>query len=167
MTTPRPSASTKSLVHFSTKPTKKTTPKLEFGFVPIISSSTTPRPLTTKKSTFIFSTQRTPLGSRLRFGSFDDISETDQLVAPRLPRQPDTETNEIDDAFFFTTTPKPGVSPAVSTVKPGIFDMRKFFFIPNKNVPNLQQNSLQAERRVHHFNHLPPPPPPHRGFFRG
>ena len=198
-------------------------PRLEFGFVPITKTTSIPAVpavtptvtpayssvsgqtgnsnVVTGSSTFSF---REPTGSsRFRFNSFDGIiDETDQLVAPRLPRQPDNlinsiETNEINldpsdnnghDAFFFTTTPKPGVS-AVSPssslldknkIKPGIFDMRKFFFIPTKNH---HLSKSQAERRVHHhvhhglshpgFGHTPlltPQhiPQPHRGFkFRG
>ena len=219
-------------------------PKLEFGFVPITQTTAVPAVAATtvtpggsvssfasltsasgdSSSNFHFRNPSSISGSsRFRFSSFDDIiDETDQLVAPRLPRQPDNninsiETNEINldhpnpngashgghDAFFFTTTPKPSkaavgvsVSPSSSLlaeqqnnnkfIKPGIFDMRKFFFIPTKNH---HLSKSQAERRVHHNHHNgrpgfgphergshPLPPPlltpqhiqPHRGFkFRG
>lgn len=139
----------------TTETPKKFSPRLEFGFVPII---TTPQPILT--------TTKRP---KNRFTFDQIIDETDQLVAPRLPRQPlDIESNEIEDsdAFFFTTTTaKPGglgVTAAASTeskIQPGIFDMRKFFFIPK----NLSKS--QAERRVHHL--VGYPPHPHRGFFRG
>ena len=125
------------------------------------------------------------------FFSFDGIiDETDQLVAPRLPRQPghdnSIETNEIDDAFLFTTTPKPttlgsgvgsGASPASTEIKfkPGIFDMRKFFFIP-KATKHVNNGLSQAERRVHHLHqhhfhhnvpkHNVPKHPPHSGGIR-
>ena len=219
-------------------------PKLEFGFVPITQTTAVPAvaaaattvtpggsvssfaSLTSasgdSSSNFHFRNPSSFGSSRFKFSSFDDIiDETDQLVAPRLPRQPDNninsiETNEINldhpnpngashgghDAFFFTTTPKPSkaavgvsVSPSSSLlaeqqnnnkfIKPGIFDMRKFFFIPTKNH---HLSKSQAERRVHHNHHNRPgfgphergshllPPPlltpqhiqPHRGFkFRG
>ena len=216
-------------------------PKLEFGFVPITQTTAVAAAATTvtpggsvsnfasltsasgdSSSNFHFRNPSSFGSSRFRFSSFDDIiDETDQLVAPRLPRQPDNninsiETNEINldhpnphgashgghDAFFFTTTPKPSkaavgvsVSPSSSLlaeqqsknkfIKPGIFDMRKFFFIPTKNH---HLSKSQAERRVHHNHHNRPgfgphergshplPPPlltpqhiqPHRGFkFRG
>ena len=173
-----------------TAPTKATTtkstsfsPRLEFGFIPII--NTTPKPTTTTASpkSHFFG------GHNPHRFKFDDIlHETDQLVAPRLPRQPifnDIESNEIsqdiNDPFFFTTTPKPlaGVSPAASQstkIKPGIFDMRKFFFIPanSENSANSQPISVakpkihQAERRVHTLVGYPPNPHAHRAFhFRG
>ena len=204
------------------------TPQLEFGFKPIISSTSTSKPsapftfssgsiLNTKsKSSSAFSAPGA--SSRFKFSSFDHIiDETDTLVAPRLPRQPgfssnghhdkfQIQNNEINidhDAFFFTTTPKPTTLGGTNSgsgganshsggssnleihkIKPGIFDMRKFFFIPtspkkihvNNNNIGLggggggghPQGPGQAERRVHHlhqhhFHHVP-----HRGFhFRG
>ena len=230
---------------FSSKTTQQSplnlTPQLEFGFKPIISSTSTSKPAAAVPFTFSSGTNtRTEnagkfksssssafsapgASSRFKFSSFDHIiDETDTLVAPRLPRQPgfsisqthnnkfQFQSNEINidhhDAFFFTTTPKPtttlggaqtgnshssggGGSGSGSSslneihkIKPGIFDMRKFFFIPQKTKKlHVSNNNLggppgghqlqgpgQAERRVHHlhqhhFHHVP-----HRGFhFRG
>ena len=229
---------------FSSKTTQQSplnlTPQLEFGFKPIISSTSTSKPAAAVPFTFSSGTNtRTEnagkfksssssafsapgASSRFKFSSFDHIiDETDTLVAPRLPRQPgfsngqthnnkfQFQNNEINidhhDAFFFTTTPKPtttlggaqtgnshssggGGSGSGSSslneihkIKPGIFDMRKFFFIPQKTKKlHVNNNNLggpgghqlqgpgQAERRVHHlhqhhFHHVP-----HRGFhFRG
>ena len=230
---------------FSSKTTQQSplnlTPQLEFGFKPIISSTSTSKPAAAVPFTFSSGTNtRTEnagkfksssssafsapgASSRFKFSSFDHIiDETDTLVAPRLPRQPgfsngqthnnkfQFQNNEINidhhDAFFFTTTPKPTTLGGAQTgnshssggggsgsgsgssslneihkIKPGIFDMRKFFFIPQKTKKlHVNNNNLggpgghqlqgpgQAERRVHHlhqhhFHHVP-----HRGFhFRG
>ena len=155
------------------KPSEETTstPLLEFGFKPIITS---PKPALTT------TTRPQITSSRFRFSSFDDIiDETDTLVAPRLPRQPSDElNNEISDAFFFTTTPKPTTSsfllatpntanPDLSSIKPGVFDMRKFFFIPTKQLQSngLTQSNHNAERRVHNqYNNNHPRPPQHQFF---
>ena len=233
---------------FSSKTTQQSplnlTPQLEFGFRPIISSTSTSKPFffssdgiikntksSKSKSKPAFSFSAPGASSRFKFSNFDQIiDETDTLVAPRLPRQPEfissngqdnfkfqnQNNNEINiinhdhhDAFFFTTTPKPttnlggagqtgtgnshsgsgGSSSShineIHKIKPGIFDMRKFFFIPQKtkklhvnNNNNIggggghpPQGPGQAERRVHHlhqhhFHHVPHVP--HRGFhFRG
>ena len=228
---------------FSSKTTQQSplnlTPQLEFGFKPIISSTSTSKPAAAVPFTFssVTNTRTENAGkfksssafsapgasSRFKFSSFDHIiDETDTLVAPRLPRQPgfsngqthnnkfQFQNNEINidhhDAFFFTTTPKPTTLGGAQTgnshssggggsgsgsgssslneihkIKPGIFDMRKFFFIPQKTKKlHVNNNNLggpgghqlqgpgQAERRVHHlhqhhFHHVP-----HRGFhFRG
>ena len=208
------------------------TPQLEFGFKPIISSTSTSKPAAAVPFTFssVTNTRTENAGkfksssafsapgasSRFKFSSFDHIiDETDTLVAPRLPRQPgfssnghhdkfQIQNNEINidhEAFFFTTTPKPTTLGGTNSgsggganshpggssnleihkIKPGIFDMRKFFFIPQKTKKlHVNNNNLggpgghqlqgpgQAERRVHHlhqhhFHHVP-----HRGFhFRG
>ena len=196
-TTKTPKSSTP--VKTSTKKQNLSIPELEFGFIPITASTSSSLKTSTTQKPFLFKTSRPSGSSRFRFSNFDDIiDDTDQLVAPRLPRQPpqsnhinlnSIESNEIldssivdNDAFFFTTTPKPlkgessasqsSVASSVSSLnsetskfKSGIFDMRKFFFIPTKQ----HHKPKQAERRVHHHNlkGYPQHPVHHRGFFRG
>lgn len=157
----------------------QSSPKLEFGFVPIVDKSQTKSTLPAALP--IFTTPSPRSAGSFHFANFD--AETDQLAAPRLPRQPSiiedsfigsNEISDDNDAFFFTTTPKPYQGSVTSPssleiqdkIKPGIFDMRKFFFIPTKNH---KQPKIQAERRVTTHHNLPPgyPPHPHRGFFRG
>ena len=140
------------------------TPKLEFGFRPIIGKTpevelllnltTTPAPTTT--TTTASTTAATPT-TRLPTLLHPDPFQTnfDDYNALRFPRliskpaksKPDfLRPNPRPDAFFFTTTSPPDTDNSIDTEDDtagltALFDMRKFFFIPTKLDDNRRANS--------------------------